>query len=273
MPAGLTSIVHAAVGKRVLLVGDLILDRYIYGDAERISPEAPVPVLRVVERSDAVGGAGSVAACLKSLGVEPVVCGVVGQDPNGQRLISLLTTSGADCQGVLEVAGRPTTTKTRLIGLAQHRHRQQLIRVDEESVDQLDGSDSQRMLQLATSAVTSCDAVCIEDYEKGVVSPELVSALVKAASTNGKPVLVDPGRLSDYSRYRGATLLTPNRNELALATGTQRMKHEEIAADAEKTATINRSPSNSSNARPRGRTARARSMRLATHPDARQKRI
>ena len=234
MTTELGSIIHQACGRRVLLIGDLILDRYIYGDAERISPEAPVPVLRVVEKTDAVGGAGSVASCLTSLGAEAIVCGVVGDDQMGRRLKSALTDSGANCSGVLIAEDRPTTTKTRLVGLAQHRHRQQLIRVDDESTAPLTEADRERLLGFATDAITGVDAICIEDYEKGVITAELVAKLVAVARELNKPVLVDPGRLTDYTRYRGTTLLTPNRNELALAVGRQTMDHNEIAEDAEK---------------------------------------
>ncbi len=129
--------IHALTGKRVLLVGDLILDRYVFGDAERVSPEAPVPVLRVVESREAVGGSANVAACLRALGCEVAVCGVVGHDAHADRLRAMLDDLGADASGVLAVEGRPTTTKTRLVGLAQHRHRQQLLRIDEENAEPL----------------------------------------------------------------------------------------------------------------------------------------
>jgi D-beta-D-heptose 7-phosphate kinase/D-beta-D-heptose 1-phosphate adenosyltransferase len=233
MTAELTSIVQKATGKKVLLVGDLILDRYIYGDAERISPEAPVPVLRVVDRTEGLGGSASVAGCLIALGVLPVVCGVVGEDAMGRRLRKLLSAMGADCAGVVASVDRPTTTKTRLVGLAQHRHRQQLMRVDEESTEPLSAADRAQLCAVATQVAEQVDAICIEDYEKGVVTAELVATLLAAARKAGKPVLVDPGRLTDYSRYRGATLLTPNRNELALAVGRESVSHEDIASDAE----------------------------------------
>lgn len=233
MSKDLSAIVRRARGRRVLLVGDLILDRYVYGDAERISPEAPVPVLRVVDRSDAVGGSGNVAACLQALGVTTVVCGLVGNDPMGRRLKELLIGLGADVTGVLTAGDRPTTTKTRLVGLAQHRHRQQLMRVDEESVRPLVGADRDRLRGLALDAVAGVDAICIEDYEKGLVTAELVAELVAAAGESGKPVLVDPGRISDYRKYAGATLLTPNRNELALAIGHERTAIAEIATEAD----------------------------------------
>ncbi len=225
--------VKQAASKRVLLVGDLILDRYVYGDAERISPEAPVPVLRVVERSDAVGGSGNVAVCLKALGVDPVVCGVVGKDAAGKRLKSLLSDAGALCDHIVEVGDRPTITKTRFVGLAQHRHRQQLMRVDEETVAPLRESDRKTISEIAVSAVDQVDAVCIEDYDKGVVTAELVSAVVSAANRVGKTVFVDPARLSDYARYQNATVLTPNRAELSMVVGRTSKELSDIAADAE----------------------------------------
>jgi len=234
MTSVLSSIVRRAAGRKVLLVGDLILDQYVYGDAERISPEAPVPVLRVVERSAGVGGSGNVAACLDALGVQPLICGVVGEDAAGCHLRELLGEMNADCSGVLIAGDRPTTTKTRLVGLAQHRHRQQLMRVDEEATAPLQSEDGARLQAVAVAAVADADAVCVEDYEKGVVTAELVAALVAEAGKLGKPVLVDPGRLTDYSRYHGATLLTPNRSELALAVGRKCADHAETAAEAEK---------------------------------------
>lgn len=234
MVSRLNQIIRQAAGKRVLLVGDLILDRYVYGDAERISPEAPVPVLRVVERGESVGGCGSVAACLAALGVEVTACGVVGSDPAGKRLVELMQASGADCSCVRAVNDRPTTAKTRFVGLAQHRHRQQLMRVDEESTAPLTEADREQLLESARRVVRQSQAVCIEDYEKGVVDAELVAALVEAAKETDIPVLVDPGRITDYSKYRGATALTPNRNELSLATGASHAAHADIAASAER---------------------------------------
>ncbi len=219
MPAALSDIVHRFRGRRVLLVGDLILDRYVYGDAERISPEAPVPVLRIVERRHAVGGSANVAACLRALGCEVSACGVVGEDRNGGTLRTLLSDIGLNTDGVIVTPERPTTTKTRMVGLAQHRHRQQLLRVDEEDKSPLAAADRDRIVDAALSGVKQCDVVCIEDYDKGVVTDEVAAAIIKAASGAGKPVLVDPARITSYARYRGATILTPNRDELGHAVG------------------------------------------------------
>ena len=226
----LTQLVEAFGGQRVLLVGDLILDRYIYGDAERISPEAPVPVLRIVEQREAVGGSANVAACLRTLGCEVHCCGTVGADGYGRQLVQLLTDLGVNSEAVLELPDRPTTTKTRMVGLAQHRHRQQLLRVDEEDVRPLSAEVSTRLAEAACALVERVEVVCLEDYDKGVLSDRLVQAVIAAARRQGKTVLVDPARLSDYARYRGADVLTPNRAELALATGEE---FKDIAALAE----------------------------------------
>jgi D-beta-D-heptose 7-phosphate kinase/D-beta-D-heptose 1-phosphate adenosyltransferase len=173
------------------------------------------------------------AWCLRALGVEVTICGLVGNDPAGARVRELLAATGADLSCVVSAADRPTTTKTRLVGLAQARHRQQLLRMDEEVTGALAGGDRQRLREAALAAIQHADAVCIEDYEKGVVTADFVAELVKAADARRIPVLVDPGRICDYRRYRGATLLTPNRNELALAIGREATHHEDIATEAE----------------------------------------
>ncbi len=210
--------IHSFPGRRVLLVGDLILDRYIYGDAERISPEAPVPVLRAVETREAVGGCANVAACLRALGCEVICCGMMGTDRYGQTLQGLLRESGVDDSAVVVQPQRPTTTKTRLVGLAQHRHRQQLLRLDEEDARPLPDDAVKELIDRACQRVVECDVVCIEDYDKGVVSERLVQSVAREAKRHGRSVLVDPARLHDYARYRGADVATPNRDELSIVT-------------------------------------------------------
>lgn len=228
----LATIVRRFHGQRVLLVGDLILDRYIYGDAERISPEAPVPVLRTVERREAVGGSANVAACVLALGCEVVCCGVRGDDRHGETLERLLRELGADTSGVVPLTDRPTTTKTRLVGLAQHRHRQQLLRVDEEDTKPLPAQAEGGLTERAVEALATCDVVCIEDYDKGVITAPLVARIVAGARRLGRPVLVDPARLRDYERYRGADIVTPNRDELSLAVGRRFESLADLAAAA-----------------------------------------
>jgi len=233
MDCELTKLVQSFRGRRALLVGDLILDRYIYGDAERISPEAPVPVLRAVERFDRVGGSANVAACLRALGCDVVCGGIAGSDEAGDELIRLLDELGVDASGVIRSSSRPTTTKTRLVGLAQHRHRQQLLRLDDEWTCPLEKTEAEQLASFARRSIAEVDVVCVEDYDKGVVGGALMSALVAEADRLAKPILVDPARLSDYSRYQGATIVTPNRGELFLVVGDDCDDLDEIAARSE----------------------------------------
>jgi D-beta-D-heptose 7-phosphate kinase/D-beta-D-heptose 1-phosphate adenosyltransferase len=217
--ADLIELTQELGGQRVLLVGDLMLDRYIYGDAERVSPEAPVPVLRAVDEQQRVGGAGSVAANLQALGVDVLCCGMVGEDRAGEQLLTMLRDSGANCDGIIQSHDRPTTTKTRLVGLAQHRHRQQLLRLDQEDASPISVELTAQLLEAIGRLVPSVQIICIEDYNKGLIDSALVRHIVDIAAKYACPVLVDPASIGDFGRYRGTALLTPNRNELAAALG------------------------------------------------------
>jgi D-beta-D-heptose 7-phosphate kinase/D-beta-D-heptose 1-phosphate adenosyltransferase len=220
--------------QRVLLVGDLILDRYVYGDAERISPEAPVLVLRREYDEERVGGAASVAANLRELDIDVICAGIVGLDDAGHRIRALLEAQAIETRAIVALPDRPTTTKTRYIGLAQHRHRQQLIRVDEERKQPLSESDARRFSERTLAAVRGVAAVCLEDYDKGLLTESLCQNVIAAASHAGKSVLVDPARLTDYRKYRGATLLTPNRTEFQLVAGCRDGSVETIRAHVER---------------------------------------
>ncbi len=219
MQTALLTLVDRFAGRRILLVGDFMLDRYVFGDAERISPEAPVPVLRVIERQDRVGGAGSVALNVVALGAHVVCCGLLGKDAFGERVAGALHAAGCATDGLIRVDDRPTVTKTRLVGLAEHRHRQQILRVDDELVRPLTPTDERRLLDCVQAQLEHADVVCLEDYAKGVLSAETCRRIVAAARQRGRPVLVDPARTPEWSKYAGATLLTPNRNELEIACG------------------------------------------------------
>jgi D-beta-D-heptose 7-phosphate kinase/D-beta-D-heptose 1-phosphate adenosyltransferase len=206
-------------GPKVALVGDFVLDRYVYGDVERINPEAPVPVLRIVRQTASAGGAGNVAAAVPALGAHVRCVGVIGKDPAAQELRSLLQAAGADASGLLCCDDRPTAVKTRYVGLAQHRHPQQMLRVDDESTAPLDEALAKRVAAGLESQVAWCSTVVLEDYNKGVLSDRHAPELIAAAARAGKPVIVDPALLRDYSRYRGATVIKPNRYEAAHASG------------------------------------------------------
>ncbi len=218
----------------VLLVGDFMLDSYVYGDALRISPEAPVQVLKVVERQHAGGGASSVAADITTLGAQCLCVGVTGKDANGKLLRNILQSIGAEIDGLLETQDRPTITKERIIGLAQHRHRQQLLRVDEECTDPLSEQDAQRLLATYQKSLTVCDIVCLQDYNKGVLTGAFCQTLITLAKKAGKKVLVDPPMDRDYAKFSGATLITPNRKETSHAVGFEVL----TIADAEKASQI-----------------------------------
>lgn len=224
---------------RILLVGDFMIDHYVFGDTDRISPEAPVMVMNVTERQVRPGGAGSVAADLAILGAEVACAGIVGRDANGEQLRSLLQATGSvNMEGVLAVEGRPTTSKQRIIGLAQHRHRQQLMRIDEECSLDISEEIRSQLLKHIHKLLTWCDVVCLEDYNKGVLCPAFCREVIRLANQQGKKTIIDPARISDYSRYAGCWAIKPNRRELSLATGIEvngeeswRMAAEKLARD------------------------------------------
>ncbi|MHC5059798.1 MAG: PfkB family carbohydrate kinase [Planctomycetota bacterium] len=217
----------------VLVVGDFLLDSYVYGDALRISPEAPVQVLKVVDRQYGCGGAGSVAADLAALGADCVCIGAVGQDSNGRLLKEQLTQLKADISGIITIPGRPTISKQRLIGLAQHRHRQQLLRIDEECTEAFGEADYDNILNIYKEKLPQAEVVCIQDYNKGLVREQLCCELIKLATEAGKKIFVDPPAMNHYSKYSGATLITPNRREASSAVGfdIETMEDASRAAD------------------------------------------
>ncbi len=220
----------------VLVVGDFMLDVYIYGDAMRISPEAPVPVLKVTKMEYCCGGAGSVAADIAALGAIPFCLGVIGDDPNSEILKQKLTEIGADISSLHTVSNRPTISKQRLIGLAQHIHRQQLIRMDYEPTGPLADEVNEAILQTYKDKLASADIVCLQDYDKGLLSPAVCQEMIQLARQADKKVIVDPSLTSDYSKYLGATVITPNRKETSAAVGFEITNAETAAKAAEELA-------------------------------------
>jgi D-beta-D-heptose 7-phosphate kinase/D-beta-D-heptose 1-phosphate adenosyltransferase len=204
---------------RIVVVGDFALDAYVYGDAVRISPEAPVPILKVTQTEYRCGGAASVATDVAALGATPICIGVVGADGHGEILRERLTACGADASGLYEVNGRPTITTQRLIGLAQHRHKQQLLRIDQESAEPLSATIIDELLRQYERCLAQADVVCLQDCGQGLLEPVLCRQMIDLARDAGRKVLVDPALGREYSQYRGATLLTPNRQEAAAAVG------------------------------------------------------
>jgi D-beta-D-heptose 7-phosphate kinase/D-beta-D-heptose 1-phosphate adenosyltransferase len=209
---------------RILVVGDIMLDRYILGEVERISPEAPVPVLRHAQRYERPGGAANVAMNLAGLGCQTYLCGFWGADAEQGELTRLLEPAGVDTLGVV-TSSLPTISKTRIVARTQ-----QLMRLDIESRERPPYEETQRLQERAIQLVDKVHAVILSDYAKGVLTDEVCEAVIRAARAAGVPVLVDP-KSKDFSKYSGATTVCPNLNELSAATGVP--AHEtELMIDA-----------------------------------------
>jgi rfaE bifunctional protein kinase chain/domain len=198
---------------KVAVVGDLMLDRYLLGDIERISPEAPVPVVLVSDRRDAPGGAANVAANVVATGARCHLVGVIGADAAGAALRDALTAAGIDSSRVLSVQDRPTTTKTRIVARGQ-----QVCRVDEEAEQDITEGTLARVTSLALEALGASDILLLEDYDKGTLAPTLIPVLIDKARSRKVPIVVDPKYRHFYS-FAGATVFKPNRRELESALG------------------------------------------------------
>jgi rfaE bifunctional protein kinase chain/domain len=200
-------------GRRIVVVGDLILDRYLIGDTDRLSPEAPVPVVMVHERRAALGGAANVAANVVSLGAECVLIGSVGDDPHGRSLRQELATHRIDDRHLLTIPDRPTTTKTRVMARGQ-----QVVRLDEEVAGALEPDRLQSIIDSTGEALEGADALLLEDYNKGCLVESVIHATIAEARRRGIPVIVDP-KYRHFFAYSGATVFKPNRRELESALG------------------------------------------------------
>lgn len=217
---GLPDILKKFPGQRILVLGDVILDWYWWGQASRLSPEAPVPVVRKQRTTLQPGGAGNTAANLAALGARVSLFGVTGLDGHARELEAALGAYGVDTGGLVEDHSRPTTTKTRVI--AAH---QQVVRVDEESTGPISEAIVAEVLAAVKKDLASADAIVISDYAKGFLTPQLLRGVIGA----GKPVFADP-KGADATRYQGAFLLKPNRLELGLLTGLPSDTHAEVLA-------------------------------------------
>jgi D-beta-D-heptose 7-phosphate kinase/D-beta-D-heptose 1-phosphate adenosyltransferase len=208
----LEALLAAATTQRVAIVGDAMLDVYLRGDVERISPEAPVPVVRVRERKDALGGAANVAQNVTALGAGCALVATVGDDVAGRRLRAMLTAIGADADAIVGVE-RPTTTKTRVLARSQ-----QVVRFDEEEDADLSDDEIVDVLLAAERALDGATALVLEDYNKGVLVPRVIEETIRLARARGLPIVVDP-KYRNFFAYRGATVFKPNRRELEAALG------------------------------------------------------
>lgn len=212
---------------RVAVVGDVMLDRYLVGDAERLSPEAPVPVVVVREQFARVGGAGNVAMNVTAMGARCQLVGAVGDDAHADALRAELVTWHLDDAHLVTVPGRPTTTKTRLVARGQ-----QVVRIDEEVDRLLEGPDRDRLIEGALAAARNADVLLLQDYNKGVLTAQLIRAVMEVATARGIPVIVDP-KYRQFFAYAGATVFKPNRRELEMALGAAvDLEHQEALPGA-----------------------------------------
>jgi len=207
-------LIRRFAGLRVVVVGDLMLDRYVTGRVRRISPEAPVPIVEVERTFERPGGAANVAANLRGLGAQTSVVGLIGSDPDGERLRDVLSDAGLSAGSTVSTRRHPTTVKTRVVA-----HGQQIVRVDRESSDYVDDETARNLIE-SCGQIDSADVVVLSDYAKGVLSPRVCCEVIRRSREHGVPVIVDP-KGSDYRRYTGATAVTPNQSEAAQALGVK----------------------------------------------------
>jgi len=198
---------------KIVVIGDIMMDRFIWGKVSRISPEAPVPVVVVEKETFLFGGAANVVHNIHALGGKALLCGVVGEDEIGQKFLEDLTQIGLETRGVLVEKGRQTTMKTRIIA-----HHQQVVRIDRESMDHLKPSPSRRLSDLLKQNLTEFDGVILSDYGKGLLTRGLIHSTIRRARETKRFVLVDP-KLKNFPFYRGAKVVTPNTAEASSASG------------------------------------------------------
>lgn len=221
MWADLCQFVEGAGHPRVSVVGDVMLDTYVWGEVSRISPEGPIPVVHVHRKEHRPGGAAGVATMLAALGAQVRCVGAVGDDPAGERLAGQLQEVGVDTSGLITCRDRPTIVKTRCMGCVQTagRSMQQIVRVDEEDVRSLPDEAAERVIARATAGED--DFLVVEDMSKGLFAPDTVRRIIQWAASQDRLPLVDPGKGDDYGHYRGAGYIVPNRAEAERATGVK----------------------------------------------------
>ena len=202
-------------GKRIAVIGDLMLDRYYWGKVARISPEAPVPVVEVEEESTRLGGAANVANNISSLGGIPLMIGVVGNDASASTLKSLVTNCGFPTDGIVVDATRPTTIKTRVIA-----HNQHVVRIDQEEKADLSNEIQKNILDVLERQISSLDGIILEDYNKGVLTKALIRSIIDLSNKHRKIITVDPN-FNNFFEYSGVTVFKPNRKETEEALGVR----------------------------------------------------
>ncbi|MFZ4986755.1 MAG: D-glycero-beta-D-manno-heptose-7-phosphate kinase [Blastocatellia bacterium] len=211
----IAEILNHFTGRRIVVLGDLMLDEFIWGEVRRISPEAPVPVVEVRRETVQLGGAGNVLSNLIELGATAIPVGIIGNDEGGRMLRDLCASRGARVDGLLTVPGRPTTRKTRIVA-----HSQQMVRADREDRSPVGQSTEQDILRTVADLLPSTEALVISDYDKGLLTPLLLQQVIELATDAGCPICLDP-KIRNFTHYRRVDLVTPNQIEAERATGIE----------------------------------------------------
>lgn len=209
-------------GLKALVVGDVMIDAYTKGVVERMSPEAPVPIVNLKERFDRLGGAANVALNLKALGAVPFVCSVIGNDASGKRLLQLMSEHGLDTAGMIQSSQRATTVKQRVFNGDK-----QLLRIDEEDTFDLTEEEYSSLILAFESQLDNCDVVILQDYNKGVLTERLIKSIIASANKKNIPVAVDPKK-KNFFAYQGVTLFKPNAKELRDGLGVHAETIDEL---------------------------------------------
>lgn len=220
-PSSLIRLLNRFARVRVLVIGDLMLDRYIWGKVQRISPEAPIPIVQVTNESLHAGGAANVVANIRALGGQVTTCGVIGKDPDGIRLSQEIIDIGASNAGILASRAIQTISKTRIIA-----HNQQVVRLDREQED-IDGRVRARLCDYVARHIDQFDVVVVSDYGKGAVDAALLTLVAELRRQHRFLYLIDPKR-RNFAHYRGATLVKPNLEEAALASGIEIRREQDL---------------------------------------------
>lgn len=232
----LLNIISNLGSPKILVIGDLMLDKYVWGEVRRISQEAPIPIINVSSEDVRAGGAGSVVINMRALGAEVFACGVIGNDTHGNILLDIFKNMGVNTTGIIIDKSRPTTLKTRFMGHLQTAGKgvQQLLRVDYEKTHMITSEIETQFDVYLNKTIQICDIVLVSDMNKGLLSHSFLQTIVTLCNTYRKIVIADPKLVSDYACYRGFTAVTPNRNETELATGIKIIDNDNLNQAAEK---------------------------------------
>ena len=232
----LINIISNMGSPKVMVVGDLMLDKYVWGEVKRISQEAPIPIINVSSEEVRPGGAGSVINNLKILGAQVFACGIIGDDAQGNTLVNIFNTMGVDTAGIFVDKSRPTIQKMRFLGHLQTAGKgiQQLLRVDYEKTHVISGEMETQLTAYLSKTIPACDVVLVSDMNKGLLSASFLKTIVTLCKKHKKIAIVDPKLMNDYSCYEGFTAMTPNRNETELATGIKITDSDSLRRAGEK---------------------------------------